>query len=188
MAASDGTMSGAVIVITGVMAAGKSPVARLLAARLPRSAHVAGDLFRRMIVSGREELLPDETAEARAQLTLRYRISAMVADTYAGAGWTAIVQDVILGLDLAEYVGHVRTSPLYVVVLAPSREAVAAREAERAKVGYGAWSVNDLDRSLRLETPRIGLWLDTSDQTADETADAVVAGLPAALIPRGPGA
>jgi adenylylsulfate kinase-like enzyme len=53
----------AVVLITGVMAAGKSTVAELMAGRLPRAAHVRGDVFRRMIVSGREEL---QTAEARS--------------------------------------------------------------------------------------------------------------------------
>lgn len=63
----------AVVLITGVMASGKSTVAGLLAERLPRAAHVRGDTFRRMLVSGREEPLPEETAEARAQLDLRQR-------------------------------------------------------------------------------------------------------------------
>ncbi|MDQ0761187.1 putative kinase [Streptomyces canus] len=44
-----------VVLVTGVMAAGKSTVAQALAERLPRAAHVRGDVFRRMIVSGRAE-------------------------------------------------------------------------------------------------------------------------------------
>ena len=39
--------------ITGAMAAGKSTVADLLAIRLPKSVHIHGDVFRRMVVSGR---------------------------------------------------------------------------------------------------------------------------------------
>jgi predicted kinase len=58
----------AVVLITGVMASGKSTVAELLARQLPRAAHIRGDVFRRMVVSGREELLPEATTEARAQL------------------------------------------------------------------------------------------------------------------------
>lgn len=54
----------------------------------------------------------------------------------AVACFTAVVQDVVLGEQLSAYVGLVRTRPLYVVVLAPRPEAVAAREAgrERARV------------------------------------------------------
>ncbi|KNB50787.1 AAA family ATPase [Streptomyces caatingaensis] len=175
----------AVVLITGVMAAGKSTVAELLARRLPRAAHVRGDLFRRMIVSGRAEPLPEETAEARAQLELRHRLSALVADEYARHGWTAVVQDIVLGEDLVRYVAGVRTRPLYVVVLAPSAAAVRTREAARAKTGYGAWTVEALDRALRSETPRIGLWLDTSDQTPDQTVSAILDGLPAARVEAG---
>jgi chloramphenicol 3-O-phosphotransferase len=152
------TLGPAVVLITGVMASGKSTVAQALAERLPRAAHVRGDAFRRMIVSGREEVLP-----------------ASVADEYARSGWTAVVQDVVVGEELAAYVRLVRTRPLYVVVLAPGREAVAAREAERPKTGYGAgWTVEALDRVLREETERIGLWLDNAGQTPDGTVQEIL--------------
>jgi cytidylate kinase len=164
----------AVILITGVMAAGKSTVAELLARRLPRAAHVRGDLFRRMLVSGREDQSPEESAEAKAQLQLRYRLSALVADEYAQHGWTSLVQDIILGPDLTAYVARVRMRPLYVVVLAPSPAAVRIRESGRPKTGYGAWTVEALDRALRQETPRIGLWLDTSKQTPEETVAGIL--------------
>jgi chloramphenicol 3-O-phosphotransferase len=177
----------AVVLVTGVMASGKSTVAAGLAARLPRAAHVRGDVFRRMIVSGRQEMLPGATAEsaaeAAAQLRLRHRLSAAVADMYADDGWTAVVQDIVIGPELAEYVARVRTRPLHVVVLAPSRQAVAAREEARPKAGYAAgWTVAALDRILRTETPRLGLWLDTSEQTPEETVDAVLSGLPDARV------
>ncbi|MBT2419691.1 AAA family ATPase [Streptomyces sp. ISL-22] len=165
-----------VVLITGVMAAGKSTVAQALAERLPRAAHVRGDVFRRMIVSGREEYEPGAGGEGEAQLRLRYRLSAATADAYAEAGFTAVVQDVVLGAELAAYVRLVRTRPLYVVVLAPSPAAVAAREAGRAKTGYGAWTVEDLGGAMRARTPRIGLWVDSSELTVGETVEAIVAG------------
>ena len=170
-------MSG-VVLVTGVMAAGKSTVAQALAERLPRAAHVRGDVFRRMIVSGREEYVPGATGEASAQLQLRYRLSAATADAYAEAGFTAVVQDVVLGEDLTAYAGLVRTRPLYVVVLAPDAATVAAREAGRTKTGYGdaTWTIPALDEALRASTPRVGLWLDTSRLTPAQTVDAILAG------------
>jgi hypothetical protein len=69
-----------------------------------------------------------------------------------------------------------RTSP-HVVVLAPRPAAVAAREAGRAKKAYDSWTVETLDAGLRNDTPRIGLWLDTSDQTPAETVDEILAHL-----------
>ena len=47
----------AVVLITGIMGAGKSSVAQALAERLPKAAHVRGDAFRRFIVSGGEPML-----------------------------------------------------------------------------------------------------------------------------------
>ncbi|QNP75941.1 AAA family ATPase [Streptomyces roseirectus] len=157
------------------MASGKSTVAQALAERLPRAAHVRGDVFRRMVVSGRVEYGPGALGAAREQLLLRYRLSAATADAYADAGFAAVVQDVILGDDLAVYAGLVRARPLYVVVLAPDASAVAAREAGRGKTGYGDWSVGELDAWLRERTPRIGLWLDTSAMTPDETVEKILA-------------
>lgn len=166
----------AVVLVTGVMAAGKSTVAQALAERLPRAAHVRGDAFRRMIVSGRAEMLPEPGEEALAQLRLRHRLAAAAADTYAADGFTAVVQDVVLGEHLPAFTRLVRTRPLYVVVLAPHAGAVAAREAGRGKTGYGGgWTPEGLDRVLREETPRTGLWLDTSELTVEATVEAILA-------------
>lgn len=106
----------------------------------------------------------------------------MVADEYARAGFTVVVQDVILGDDLRRYLELLTTRPRYLVVLTPRPEVVEAREQARHKVGYGAWTLADLHRSLWRETPRLGRWLDNSDQAPDETVEAILSDLPAALV------
>lgn len=178
--------SPAVVVVTGVMAAGKSTVAELLARDWPAAAHIRGDVFRRMLVRGRVEPDPDlppaRAAEADRQLRLRYGLSAYVADAYAAAGFVAVVQDVILGAHLGEYVERLRTRPAYVVVLAPRPAVVEARAAARDKGGYGTWVVHQLDRVLRAETPRLGLWLDTSEQTPEQTVAEILDRLPEAVV------
>lgn len=164
-----------VVLITGISAAGKSTVAELLARRFPRGAHVRGDAFRRMIVAGRHEMTAEPTDEALRQLRLRYRLGAATADAYHAAGFAVVVQDVVLGTALADYVAALRSRPLVVVVLAPRADVVAAREAARAKDAYDdARGVAALDTHLRRATPRIGLWLDTSGQAPAETVDEIV--------------
>jgi hypothetical protein len=69
-------MGRAVILITGTQAAGKSTVVQLLAERLPRSVHVRGDLFRRMVINGRADMTPGPMAEAVRQLRLRHQLTA----------------------------------------------------------------------------------------------------------------
>ncbi len=165
----------AVILVTGIQAAGKSTVAQILAERLPRSVHVRGDLFRRMVVNGRVDMTPDPTDEATRQLRLRHQLTATVSDGYFAAGFTVISQDVILGDHLAETVAAMRSRPLFVVVLAPRPDAIVAREASRTKTAYDAWTVHALDIVLRSRTPRLGLWLDTSHQTSADTADEILA-------------
>ncbi len=168
-----------IIVITGIQAAGKSTVAQALAESLPDSVHVRGDLFRRMIVNGRVEMGPAvPEPKALEQLTLRYELAAETADRYAQAGFTVVLQDIILGEHLRNVVNHIRSRPLSVVVLAPSVAAVAERDAERqlrrGKIAYspGDAGIAMLDNSLRSTTPRIGYWLDTSDlSVADTVAD-----------------
>nr|WP_323180730.1 hypothetical protein [Streptomyces atratus] len=94
-----------------------------------------------------------------------------------------MVQDVVLGEELAAYIELAWTRPLYVVVLTPEPRAVAEREAGRSKSGYGAgWTVEALDRVLREERPRIGLWLDTTGQTVEQTVDTVLAELEGARV------
>ena len=163
------------VLISGIMAAGKSTVAEGLARRLPRSVHLRGDVFRRVIVNGRADMTAEPSDEALRQLRLRYDLAASTADRYAAAGFTVVLQDVVLGADLPAMVGRIRHRPLAVVVLAPRAEVVAARERDRPKTGYGDWPVADLDAGFRADTPRIGLWLDTSDQTPEETVTEILA-------------
>jgi predicted kinase len=169
----------AVLLITGIQAAGKSTVAQLVAEQLDRSVHLRGDQFRRMIVTGRADMTPDPAPEAIRQLRLRHRITASVADQYCRAGFTVVAQDIILGEHLTEMVRWIRSRPLLVVVLAPEPAAVAAREAGRAKTAYGDYTVASLDAALRRDTPRIGLWLNTTDQTPGQTAAEILRRAPA---------
>ena len=155
------------------MAAGKSTVSGLLASRFERGVHLEGDLFRRSIVSGRVEMTPEGAPEALDQLRLRYRIAAAAADMYHEAGFAVALEDVAAGPWLAEYRTMIRSRPCHVIVLLPSIEAVAAREAGREQRGYGDWSVEQLYRGFA-ETPRLGLWLDTTGQTPQETVDEIL--------------
>ncbi len=164
----------AVILITGIQAAGKSTIAQMLAERLPRTVHVRGDLFRRMVINGRADMTPDPSMEAVRQLRLRYRLTAATCDEYFREGFTVVAQDVILGEHLTEMAGLIQQRPLLVVVLAPPPETIAAREAARGKNSYDQWTIELLDNRLRNQTPRLGLWLDTSDQTPDDTVNEIL--------------
>jgi chloramphenicol 3-O-phosphotransferase len=120
-------------------------------------------------------MTPRASSEALEQLMLRYRLAATAADAYFDAGFTVVMEDVLAGPLLPQCLALIRSEPLHVVVLLPRREIVAAREVARATDGYEHWSLDALYELFANETPRVGLWLDTSDQTPDETVEAILA-------------
>jgi adenylylsulfate kinase-like enzyme len=166
--------------VTGAQGAGKSTVADLLARQFEAGVHVRGGQFYRWAVRGWVHFDDAERAqEARRLLDLRYRLAAVVADEYAAAGFTCVVQDNIYGADVTSWLARVRARPLHLIVLRPSVEVVAARDdARRLATGKVAYSrgytpaQNDADLAT---TPQdLGLWLDTSEQTAAATVAEVL--------------
>src|SRR5262245_26065871 len=156
------------------MASGKSTVAELLAQRFERGVHVRGDTFRKMIVSGRAEITPDLPKEAVAQLELRRSIAARTADDYWRAGFDVVVQDILIGDAFETFLSTITARPLYAVVLVASPPVISQRERARPKTGYGSWTVEASCDALDTETAHIGLWLDTSELSADETVNEIV--------------
>lgn len=72
-----------------------------------------------------------------------------------------VYQDVIIGEGLTQVIDILRDTlpgaPLSVVVLCPSAEVAAARDAARAKTGYSeVFSAKRFDRVFMSETPRLG--------------------------------
>lgn len=172
-----------VIVVTGVMAAGKSTVSQLLAERFSRAVHLRGDVFRRFVVTGRVDLSPQGEPEAERQLALRHAIAAQTANSYVAAGFTVVVQDLFVGSTLEPFLTQLIERPVSLLMLAPDIAAVMQRESERVKIGYGdLWSIKDFDHMVRTQTPRIGLWLDSSQQTPDQTVDEIVSRLAEARV------
>jgi cytidylate kinase len=159
------------------MAAGKSTVAELLARRLPKSVHIRGDAFRKMVINGRADMTPQPSENAMTQLHLRYELASHTADRYADLGFDAIVQDLIIGAQLAGFIQRIRTQRRYLVVLSPTVSALEWREEQRAKAGYVHFSAGALDEVLRRETAQIGYWLDSSAQTPEETVSDILTNL-----------
>jgi chloramphenicol 3-O-phosphotransferase len=137
--------------------------------------HVEGDVFRRFVVSGREEMKPDPSTEALAQLRLRYRLAARVADGYFDAGFTVVWEDVVSEAMLQECVALLRARPVHVFSLVPRPEVIAARDVTRPATGYSDWTIEGL-RAGFADTPHsIGVRLDTSTQTPEETVETILA-------------
>ncbi len=178
-----------VILVTGIQAAGKSTIGPLLAARFPRSAFIEGDLIWKLVVSGREDMTADPSPEALRQLQLRYRNGALLADSLSEAGFVAVHADIVMGKDIEAYSALARSRPLYIVVLRPDVSSVVQRQEGRGGNAYGDWTrgrtledaVAQFDSWIDA-TPRLGLWVDSSAQTPDETVDEIVRRLDEARV------
>lgn len=165
-----------IIAVTGVQAAGKSTVARLLAGRFARAAHIEADVLQQMVVSG--AAWPMEPgplpAEVDRQLRLRRLHLCLLGKSFYEAGFTAVLDDIIMGDGWTDLQTALTGLPVQLVVLAPSLAAVRQRDVARAKRTLGErWTVY-LDGELRRSMAGVGLWLDNSGQTAEETVNTVL--------------
>ncbi len=162
-------------IITGAMAAGKSTIARELAQQFAKAACVSGDAFLRMIARGGAVLGPMLDAEARFQLHLRQDIAIATVRQFIGAGFTTVYHDILIGSDFIRVTQALNDLAPRIVVLNPSVEILTRRDAGRSKNGYNEqFPPHILAEALRFETPREGLWLDTSDMTVDGVIEAIV--------------
>jgi len=167
-----------IFLVTGIPGAGKTTVSQALAGRFDRGVHIEADALQRMIVSGGEwPKPPAPSGEALRQISLRYKHAAMLARSFYESGFTAIIDDVALGKLLEEYRGHLAGVPSYLVVLAPRVDVVRTRDAGRTKTVFDMWGY--LDGVLRATMSGAGMWVDTSEMTAEETVDELLRRVPA---------
>jgi adenylylsulfate kinase-like enzyme len=171
-------------VISGIPAAGKTTVARLLSRRMKKAVCVPGDTIRSMVVTGLAPMNPNAGETELHHLLLRYRSALAIAAIYLEAGFDAVVEDVIIGPVLGEFLALVPVKELHLVFLNPDAETLRERDRKRTKTAYSEerWDVHELRGVLRAHTRRLGLWLDTSRLTPDQTVDEILADLDASLV------
>jgi len=167
--------------ISGLPAAGKTTIARALAQRLPRAAHIEGEQLWHQIITGREMPNPDLEGESERQFELTIRNQCLLARSYAEANITPILEFVVTTrFHLDAYRNYLVGGRLHLVALAPTLETLTQRDTDRGTKTGPTW--HHLDNTYRTELAHTGLWLDTSSMTIDETVDTILARQPEALL------
>lgn len=164
-----------IFVVSGTQGAGKSTVARLLARRLDRCAVVHADELQKMIVSGGR--WPESEAisgEAERQLWLRLHNACLLARSFVALGISAVIDDLVIGTRLDQVLTELAGGSFVFVMLTPRLDVVRERERGRGSSLWERWETI-LDDSIRQETRCIGLWLDSSGQTPEQTVDEILA-------------
>jgi len=163
----------AIFLINGTQGAGKSTVSHLLAARFERSVYIDADDLLRLVMSGAAPIEPPLSLEAERRLRLRARVASRVADTFFEAKFTVVIVEILAGR-LDHFRADIKNRPLLLINLAPSLDVVRRRNEKRPnKNVFEPWSPM-LDRAIRETMRGIGLWLDNSNQTPEETVDEIL--------------
>lgn len=156
----------ALFVISGTQGAGKTTVSSLLARRFARGVHVSADVLQKMVVSGSQwpeahetSINDDHEGEAVAQLRLRLRNMCLLGRSFLSDGFTAVLDDIIVGRRLAHLREDLCGQEFMFVMLVPHNNVVRERESQRGTQLWREWEW--LTDSVATTTPRIGLWLDT---------------------------
>ena len=170
--------------ISGIPGAGKTTVARLFAERFERSVVIKGDLLQGWIVSGNVWPGQEPAEESSRQIHLNMRNQCLLAQSYAAAGFTPIIDYVIVSqADVGEYRQRLGGLALHLVVLHPGKSVVIAREASREKsqrhkqkhgLTIGEHFAH-LERPLVEQLTGLGLWIDNAALTPAATIDAILA-------------
>jgi predicted kinase len=167
-------------VISGTQGAGKTTVASLLARRFQRGVHVSADTLQKMIVSGTEWPVashtgintPDFEDEAVRQLRLRLHNMCLLARSFYAEGFTVVLDDIVVGGRIDDLRKDLAGMGFMFVMLTPNIATVRDRERQRGTVLWREWEW--LTEEVLDAAPDMGLWLDSSDQSADETVDEIM--------------
>ncbi len=147
----------------------------LVAERLPRSARLDGDVLNRMIVSGFVWALGEPADEASRQVELLHLNVCTLANNFADAGFTPVIDLIIPSRERLEFFLDLLTPrQVLFVVLTPGIEVCQYRNTirdPRDRFDFDGYEA--LDADMKRDFGDVGWWFDTAGLTPDRTADRI---------------
>jgi len=164
-----------ILILNGTPGSGKTTIARMIAKQCPKGTHINGDEIHNLVLGGRIHppgKLADKDEVIR-QLKLREKNIALLVDNFFESGFFPIVDNYMSNWErLGHLLSNITSRPIAMVVLNPPVEISFKRDVSRPEK-KAAHLYQESYRELQNELSGIGLWLDTSDMTPEQTAEEV---------------
>lgn len=161
-------------IINGIPGAGKTTTARALAKHFDCSVHIEGDQIHELIISGKVLPGQEPREEEIRQIHLCVKNQCLLARSFFEAGFTPIIDYVIVNRDrVEEYKKHLKGISLFLVTLDPGITTALQRDKSRPeKTVAHMWT--HLDQEIKNGLENTGLWIDNREPSIDEVVDHIL--------------
>jgi hypothetical protein len=168
--------------INGIPGSGKTTTARALVSRFSRGVHIEGDRLQDLIVTGSVPPGGRPPQEEDRQIHLNVRNQCLLACSFAQEEFTPVIDYVIINhARVEEYRRQLPGLSLHLVTLAPGVPTALERDRSRPEKSVARFWTH-LDEVMRIGLSGVGLWVDNSNRSIEDTIDLILSNQDASML------